>query len=131
MLCLSRPCIIIIRKLATRPLYNLFPSRTGPMKQGLCSVVLEEAHRLSDAFRLLEGYLCPPVVNLLTLPANHLSIAVSGSKSSMEGPSPPTLRKLSKVSRWSLVLQSFFIRFMRENILSTLAFVNGMMTIDE
>ena len=86
MLCLSRPCIIIIRKLATRPLYNLFPSRTGPMKQGLCSVVLEEAQRLSDAFRLLEGYLCLPVVNLLTLPANHLSIAVSGSKSSMEEP---------------------------------------------
>ena len=80
------PYIIIIRKLATHPLYNLFPSQTGPMKQGLCSVVLEEAHRLSDAFRLLEGYLCPPVVNLLTLPANHLSIAVSGSKSSMEEP---------------------------------------------
>ena len=61
MLCLSHPyIIIIIRKLATRPLYNLFPSRTGPMKQGLCSVVLEEAQRLSDAFRLLEGYLCLP-----------------------------------------------------------------------
>ena len=89
MLCLSRPCIIIIRKLATRPLYNLFPSRTGPMKQGLCSVVLEEAQRLSDAFRLLEGYLCLPVVNLLTLPANDLSMAVSGSKLSTEGPSPP------------------------------------------
>ena len=61
------------------------------MKQGLCSVVLEEAQRLSDAFRLLEGYLCPPVVNLLTLPANHLSIAVSGYKLSMEEPSPPTV----------------------------------------
>ena len=56
------------------------------MKQGLCSVVLEEAQRLSDAFRLLEGYLCLSVVNLLTLPANHLCIAVSGSKSSMEEP---------------------------------------------
>ena len=130
MLCLSHPCIIIIRKFATRPLYNLFPNRTGPMKQGLCSVVLEEAQRLSDPFHLFKEYLCPPVVNLLTLPANHLSIAVSGSKSSTEEP-PATLRKLSKVSRWSLILQSFFTRFMRENILSTLAFVNSMMTIDE
>ena len=55
MLCLSQPyiIIIIIRKLATRPLYNLFPSWTGPMKQGsvLCS-----AWRGSEAIKCLSSF---------------------------------------------------------------------------
>ena len=132
MLCLSQPYIIIIRKLATHPLYNLFPSRTGPMKQGLCSVVLEEAVRCLSSFgRVLVSASCQPSY-FTCKPLVHCSIWIQIVYNGiMEGPSPPTLRKLSKVSRWSLVLQSFFTRFMRENILSTLAFVNSMMTIDE
>ena len=80
----------------------------------------------SAAFCLLAGYLCFPVLSLRTLSENHLSIAVSGLKLLTDGLSSPIQSRLSSVSRLRRFLQSDLTRFMCENILSTLEFVNGI-----
>ena len=62
---------------------------------------------------------------LRTLPACQRSILVSGLKSSKLGPSSLICKSVSRQSRIRLERQSVFTLFIRGNIRSSFAFVNG------
>ena len=71
------------------------------------------------------GQLCGPVFSRWFLSTYQASIAKSRLKHSNDRPSSLIRSKLFSQSLPRLLLQSFLIVFIRENILSNFAFVNG------